>query len=106
MEKTALDKARAFLSETKDGAVWLAMVDINDLVNYSAIARQYFNKSGNWLLQRLHGNVVNGKPATFKPHEARLLSDALRDMSARLAAAADRIDKADEGERAEDAVID
>lgn len=65
MEKTALDKARAFLSETKDGAVWLAMVDINDLVNYSAIARQYFNKSGNWLLQRLHGNVVNGKPATL-----------------------------------------
>ena len=67
MEKTALDKARAFLSETKDGAIWLAMVDINDLVNYSAIARQYFNKSSNWLLQRLHGNVVNGKPATFKP---------------------------------------
>ena len=92
MEKTALDKARAFLSETKDGAVWLAMVDINDLVNYSAIARQYFNKSGNWLLQRLH--------------EARLLSDALRDMSARLAVAADRIDNAEGGEKAEDAVID
>ena len=102
MEKTALDKARAFLSETKDGAIWLAMVDINDLVNYSAIARQYFNKSSNWLLQRLHGNVVNGKPATFKPHEARLLSDALRDMATRLTAAADHIDNAEEGERAED----
>ena len=106
MEKTALDKARAFLSETKDGAIWLAMVDINDLVNYSAIARQYFNKSSNWLLQRLHGNVVNGKPATFKPHEARLLSDALRDMATRLTAAADRIDNAEEGEKDEDAVID
>lgn len=106
MEKTALDKARAFLSETKDGAIWLAMVDINDLVNYSAIARQYFNKSSNWLLQRLHGNVVNGKPATFKLHEARLLSDALRDMATRLTAAADRIDNAEEGEKAEDAVID
>lgn len=106
MEKTALDKARAFLSETKDGAIWLAMVDINDLVNYSAIARQYFNKSSNWLLQRLHGNVVNGKPATFKPHEARLLSEALRDVSARLAAAAGRIDNAEEGEKAEDTVID
>lgn len=102
MEKTALDKARAYLSETKDGAIWLAMVDINDLVNYSAIARQYFNKSSNWLLQRLHGNVVNGKPATFKPHEARLLSDALRDMATRLTAAADRIDNAEEGEKADD----
>jgi len=46
------------------------------------------------LLQRLHGYVVNGKPARFKPEEYKILSDALRDIAAKALRAADAIDNA------------
>ena len=70
------------------------MIDIKELINYSAISRKYFNKSANWLLQRLHGNIINGKPATFKPEEYATLASALRDMATKLTHAAEAIDQA------------
>lgn len=92
--KTAIDKARAILSEEKDGAVWLTLMDVGEYLNFSGIARKYFGRSGNWLLQRLHGYIVNGKPAAFKEAEYAQLTGALRDMAELLNQAADRIDKA------------
>lgn len=93
-ERQAIDKARSLLQEEKSGAVWLSFIDINDLISYSALSRQYFNKSGNWLLQRLHGYNVNGKPATFKPQEYTQLVKALRDIAQKLSAAATTIEQA------------
>ena len=87
-------KAREELAREKTGAVWLAMIDCADYVNFSAIARDYYNRSANWLHQRLHGYEVNGKPAQFKPEEVNTFAKALRDISAKLAAAADTIDTA------------
>ncbi len=87
-------KAREELAREKIGAVWLAMIDCADYVNFSAIARDYYNRSANWLHQRLHGYEVNGKPAQFKPEEVNTFAKALRDISAKLTAAADTIDAA------------
>lgn len=92
--KEALETAKKYLSQEKDGAVWLVMMEAGELVNYSAIARKYFNKSGNWLLQRLHGYEVNGRPASFKPEEYATFTAALRDLARQLDKAAARIEAA------------
>ena len=94
MGTAEMNKQREELAREKSGAVWLAMMDAGDLVNFSAIAREYFGRSSNWLLQRLHGYDVNGKPARFKPKETTRLVEALRDIASRLTAAADCIDRA------------
>ena len=89
-----IDQQRAELAKEKSGAVWLAMMDCGDYVNFSAIARDFYGRSANWLLQRLHGYNVNGKPAHFKPEETAKFSEVLRDIASRLQNAADRIDSA------------
>lgn len=97
MEKKAdeiAERARKELEKEKSGAAWMAMLSLNDTLNYSDMARTYFGKSANWLLQRLHGYEVNGKPARFKPEEYKILSDALRDIAAKALRAADAIDNA------------
>lgn len=89
----ATEKARQLLSTESEGAVWLAMIDTSEFLNLSGVARKYFDRSGNWLQQRLHGYKVNGKPATFKPSELQQLSQALRHMAQVLTTSADNIDK-------------
>lgn len=99
MEETTeriYQKAKAELNKEKSGAVWVAMMELGDYINFSGIAKEYFKKSANWLLQRLHGYKVNGKPATFKPEEYQQLTTAFREIAAQLNAAADRIEAAQE----------
>lgn len=86
--------AKAELSKEKDGAVWVTMMEVSDYINFSAIAKTYYNKSANWILQRLHGYNVNGKAATFKEDEYQLLIDSLRDIASKLNTAADNLEKA------------
>ena len=45
------------------------------------IAKTYFNKTDTWLYQRINGNIVNGKPATFTESELEKLKFALSDLS-------------------------
>ncbi len=87
-------KVKKELSKEKDGAVWLAMMELSDYIKFSAIAKNYFNKSSNWILQRLHGYEVNGKPARFKPEEMTVFVRALREISAKLNECADRLEQA------------
>lgn len=87
-------KAKKELSKEKDGAVWLAMMELSDYIKFSAIAKNYFNKSSNWILQRLHGYEVNGKPARFKPEEMTVFVRSLREISAKLNECADRLEQA------------
>lgn len=86
------ETSRELLAKTPRGAMWVAMFDICLLVNFSEIARSYFNKNVNWFNQRLHGYNVNGKPAEFKPDELKILSASLRDISRKILEAADKID--------------
>lgn len=55
--------------------------DIAEMASMSYIAKTYFNKSRSWLYQRLNGNIIHGKPATFTPEERQTLAKALDDMS-------------------------
>lgn len=88
----ALQAARELLTQDPASAVWLAMVDTADYINYSTIARQYFHRTPNWLTQRLRGNIVNGRPARLTPAQVHQLADALRDITTRLHRAADALD--------------
>ena len=65
--------------------------DITLFLDWSEIAEQYFNRTPQWMYQRLSGNIVNGKPAAFKPEEKEMLKNALLDLSRRLVAATDKI---------------
>ena len=93
-----VEKAKKELAKEKGGAVWLAMMELSDYIVFSAIAKEYFKKSSNWILQRLHGYEVNGKPAQFKPGEITIFVKALRDIAAKLNEAAGRIEKAKDTE--------
>ncbi|MBQ3752000.1 MAG: DUF5053 domain-containing protein [Prevotella sp.] len=56
------------------------MGDMPKFINLSQIARVYFGKSQSWLMQRINGNMVNGKEARFTPAEAKQLEAAFHDL--------------------------
>lgn len=53
-----MKKAALMKPETKNDAVWLAGLEICGFINFSGVARKYFNRTAQWLTQRLHGNEV------------------------------------------------
>lgn len=53
-------------------------------ISVSALAKNYFGKSSSWFYQRLNGNVVHGKQATFTEDELKTLNNALLDISMKL----------------------
>lgn len=57
---------------------------IPDIVSMSYIAQRYFGKSRTWLYQRINGNKVNGKTASFTPAELLKLNEAIQDISREL----------------------
>ncbi len=78
----------------KSEAVWVTFMEMRGLLNTAGVAREYFNRSPAWFTQRINGNMVFGKPASFKPEEYQRLSEALRDIAKRLERHADEIDSA------------
>ena len=57
-------------------------------ISVSEFAKTYFGKSASWLHQRINGNEVHGKTATFTPDELHQLADALNDEANKLKKAA------------------
>ena len=74
--------------ETADRATQLAMKqklkEVIPAISLVYIAKTYFNKTDAWLYQRINGNIVNGKPATFTPNEMETMKFALNDLSTKL----------------------
>ena len=58
--------------------------DIEDVLNFSAIAKEYFGKDRAWLHQRINGSIVNGKKAAFTEEEKKIFVQALQDVCARI----------------------
>lgn len=58
--------------------------DIEGLINFSAISKEYFGKDKTWLYQRIKGSTVNGKKAAFTEEEKRIFIQALQDVSVRI----------------------
>ena len=88
------NERRKEIISTKSGAVWNAFTELEDLINKSALAVQYFEKSQSWFAQRVHGCTVCKKEAAFKENEYHKLADAFRDIAKRLQMHADEIDSA------------
>lgn len=88
------NERRKEIVEKKCGAVWTAFVELENLVNKSALAKQYFKKSQSWFAQRVYGCTVRDKEAAFKEAEYHQLAEAFRDIAKRLQAHADEIDAA------------
>lgn len=61
---------------------------ITEAVSLSYIAKTYFGKSRGWLMQKVNGNMVNGKRASFTPSESQRMREALQDLSDKLSKAA------------------
>lgn len=64
------------------------MEEVLPFISVSALAKVYFGKSASWFYQRLNGNVVHGKSASFTPQEMNTLRRALDDVAAKLQHAA------------------
>jgi hypothetical protein len=80
--------------EYKADATETAFCELEDIINKSQLAKQYFGKSQSWFSQRLNGCLVLNKARAFKNEEYSILSDAFRDIAKRLLAHADEIDNA------------
>ncbi|MDR1162184.1 MAG: DUF5053 domain-containing protein [Tannerellaceae bacterium] len=68
----------------KDIEVRVQLMEVTEVVSLSYIAKNYFNKTRQWLYQKINGNVVNGKPAKFTPEEINTLNFAIHDISKKL----------------------
>ncbi len=60
------------------------MKEVLPIVSVSHIAKTYFNRSASWFYQRLNGNLVHGKPATFTPEEIDTLNHAFEDIGKKI----------------------
>lgn len=92
IEKYNADRAKCI--EHKPDAAFTAFSELEDIINKSRLAREYFNKSQGWLSQRINGCMVMNKAAAFKDEEYHILAEAFRDIAKRLMAHADEIDSA------------
>lgn len=88
------NERRKEIIATKSGATWNAFTELEDIINKSQLAKQYFDKSQSWFSQRVHGCTVRKKETEFKPEEYAKLAEAFRDIAKRLIAHADEIDAA------------
>lgn len=65
-----------------------SQIDAEDykLLPISYIAKNYFNKSASWLLQRLNGYQVRGKVYTLNQEQKGIFNQAVKDISSRISA--------------------
>ena len=80
----ALESIKATNAEVAELLLREQLKDILPAVSLAYVAKTYFNKTRQWLYQRINGTLVNGKPAKFTPEEITTLNNALRDIANRL----------------------
>lgn len=61
-----------------------ALEPVLELISISYLAKKYFNKTPQWFYQRMNGNKVNGKPASFSDAEIQRIYFAIQDISKQL----------------------
>ena len=76
-----LDKA---LAEGTEMIARAKLGDVPEAISFSYIAKKYFGKSRGWLMQKVNGNIVNGKQAAFTEDERKQFRAALQDISKQL----------------------
>ena len=93
-DKGGSETRRNELIATKCGAMLNAFIELEGLINASALSRQYFKRSAGWMSQRINGNKVFNKKAMFRETEYHQMAEAFRHIATRLQAHADEIDAA------------
>ncbi|MDE7070014.1 MAG: DUF5053 domain-containing protein [Alistipes sp.] len=91
---TEYEERREKCIEYKSDATFTAFSELENIINKSALAQQYFGKSHSWFSQRLNGCTVQNKSVAFKEEEYHELAEAFRDIAKRLEAHADEIEAA------------
>lgn len=74
----------AVISDARNEVVRRRLGATADAISFSYIARKYFGKSRAWLMQKVNGNTVNGKQASFTDEERERFRAALQDISQQL----------------------
>ena len=64
------------------------LLEVEKIISYSYIAKNYFHKSNEWLYQRIRGYNVNGKEAKFSTEELNTLNFAMQDISKKIGSVA------------------
>lgn len=64
---------------------------LSEVINLAYIARHYFGKTRQWLYQRLKGQTVNGKPASFTPEEEARFIGALNEIGLQISSFTQRV---------------
>lgn len=82
MEATVITEQRTSVRQVLD--------DVYEEVNWAYLAKNYFGKSRSWLYHKFSGRN-GGAPADFSDVDRDRLKAALRDIAARVNAAADRL---------------
>ena len=65
--------------------------DILLIIKWGHISRQYFNRSGSWIYNKMNGIDGNGGEGGFTPEELQQLKGALCDLADRIRRAADTL---------------
>ena len=94
LNKEEYEKRRKKCIAFKPDATATAFSELEDIINKSQLAKQYFGKSQSWFSQRVNGCTVLNKSMTFKDEEYHQLAEAFRDIAKRLLAHADETDAA------------
>ena len=81
--------------EDKPGAVFIAITELEGLINTGRLASQYFKEGWNWMTERMNNSMCYDRHcAHFTEEEYRRLAEAMRDVARRLERHADEIDAA------------
>lgn len=81
IESTLSESADKLKEEFELLQIKSKLLEVDEILPYSYIAKEYFNKSRGWLSQRVRGNKVNGKTAKFTSDEIKTLNFAIQDIS-------------------------
>ena len=79
---------RKIIAEADEMIFRAKLGELSDALSLSYIEKKYFGKSRGWLMQKVNGNMVNGRVATFTDEERRQFRDALQDLSEKMSAVA------------------
>lgn len=74
------------IADIEEQLVRRQMQEVLPILSVSYLAKHYFGKSTSWFYQRLNGNKVNGKVASFTREEIAILNEALQDISKKVGA--------------------
>ena len=84
-----LEKSTAHVKDVVSEVQTRMQLDnIIEVLPLAYISKRYFNRTRQWLYQRINGNIVNGKLARFTESEVRTFNNALQDISQRIGSAA------------------